>query len=484
MKNNNEYKSDYDNLNNLIFKWYNKTETQKKNISIKEDLENFTYSNSKEFYKDKIFFSKNENILDELKLTIEFCDDNDELSDIWNYLQFMTSSHTISKNNIRIIKILLKDLNTNKYLGILELSGDFYNLGDRDKYIGWNEETKKNNLKYIVCLSTCIGLQPIAHNLNIGKLLSLLVFSKEIEEYFYNKFGYYYVAVSTTSLFGKSIQYDRLKELKLIGYTKGYGISQIPDYLYEGMIHFMKKYYLDDYKKITNSNKMRKINFISRLFGYKEDLIFHGNKRGIYFGYINELSKNFLNGNINEFNINNIRTVNEIIEWWKIRWAKKRWENLYSNHKIKLKYELKNMSIKEKFNEYIKQYVYNNYHTNENFKRCIKEKNSKSYNNNKLLKNKLEIYKKKRTLNFHEIIEILKWKEKKINNEKYFDNKLISHKKVSIYLSKEYNKNITEEMIKYYWNGRVMLHIEEFKDEYNDNYIEKYDWYKNLLNNI
>jgi hypothetical protein len=396
----------------------------------------------------------------------------------------MTSSHTISKNNIRIIKILLKDLNTNKYLGIIELSGDFYNLGDRDKYIGWDKEIKKNNIKYIVCLSTCIGLQPIAHNLNIGKLLSLLIFSKEIEEYFYHKFGYYYVAVSTTSLFGKSIQYDRLKELKLIGYTKGYGISQIPDYLYEEMINFMKKYYVEDYKKITNSNKMRKINFISRLFGYKEDLIFHGNKRGIYFGYINNLSKDFLNGNINEFNITNIRTVNEIIEWWKIRWAKKRWENLYSNNKIKLTYELKNMNIKERFNEYIKQYIYNNYHTNEDFKKKIKEKNSKYYKKTKILKNKFEVSKEKRTLIFDEIIEILKWKDKKINNEKFFDNKMISHKKISIYLSKEYNKNITEEMIKYYWNGRVKLYIEEFKEHYNDNYIDKYNWYINLLNDI
>ena len=250
------------------------------------------------------------------------------------------------------------------------------------------------------------------------------------------------------------------------------------------MVIFMKKYYIEDYKKITNSNKMRKVNFISRLFGYKDELIFHGNKRGIYFGYINDLSKNYLNGNIDNFDINNLRSIDEIIEWWKNRWAKKRWENLYMNNKIKLSYELKNMNTKEHFNEYIKQYIYNNYHNNEEFKNKIKEKNNKYYEKNKILKSKCDISKEKRILNFDEIIEILKWKERKKDNKKFFDNKIISHKKLSIYLSKEYNKNITEEMIKYYWNGRVKLYIEEFIDKYNDNYLDKYNWYINLLNNI
>jgi hypothetical protein len=469
-----EYKDDYNNLKKLINDWYKKNDYQKKKINIKEDLENFTFKHDKNYYKDKIFFSKNKNVIDELNLIIEFCNDNEELCDIWNYLQFMSSSHTISENNIRIIKILLKDLNTNKYLGILELSADFYNLGDRDKYIEWTEEIKKNKIKYIICLSTCVGLQPISHNLNIGKLLSVIVFSKEIQEYFYNKFGYYYVAVSTTSLFGKSIQYDRLKELKLIGYTKGYGVSQIPDYLYIEMTNFMKKYYLNEYKNINNSKKIRKISFISRLFEYKDKLIFHGHKRGIYFGYINDQSKDFLRDINDQFNINNLRTVNEIINWWKERWARNRWNNLFINNKIKLGFDLKNMTAKERFNEYIKQYTYDNYHFNKDFKDKIINKNKNFYYKNKSIKDK-------RILNFIEIIQIMEWKEKKNNNEKFFDNKIISHKKLSLFLSKEFNKNISEQMIKYYWNGTVKLIEKEFIEYYKNNYLQEYNKYINLL---
>jgi hypothetical protein len=371
----------------------------------------------------------------------------------------------------------LKDRNTNKYLGVLELSSDFYSLSDREEYIGWNNIVKKNNLKYILCISTCVGLQPIAHNLNIGKLLSVLVFSKEIETYFFNKFGYYYVAVSTTSLYGKSIQYDRLKELKLIGYTKGYGTSQIPEYIYEQMIIFFKKHHMNDYKKLSGGSKLRKIVFISRLFGYNKNLVFHGYKRGIYFGYINEQSNKYLMNETLEFNINNLRTIDEIINWWKNRWATNRWTKLFNNKLLKVSYELKNMSKKELFNEYIKQYNYYNYYHDEIYNKKVKDRNKTYYLENRILKNKVDISKNKRTLEMNEILEIIEWKSKKINNEKFFDHKIISHKKLAIYLSEKFNKELTEQMIKYYWNGTVKLYEEEFIELYKDNYKEVYNKY-------
>lgn len=474
------YNKDYSNLNKLIENWYIKSDKQKKDININEDIKEFKYNYEPNYYKNKIFYSLSENILDELDLDIEFCNDSLELLDLWNYLQFVSSSHTISENTFRIIKILLKDKKTNKYLGLIELSTDFYSLKDRDDYIGWSEDIKKYNLKYIAAISTCVGLQPMCHNLNIGKLLSIIAFSKEVNEYFYSKFGYYYVGVSTTSLYGKSIQYDRLKELKLVGYTKGYGTSQIPDYLYEEMIKFLKKYYVQEYSNLKK--KFRKVGFISKIFGYSNDLLYHGQKRGIYFGYVNDKSKDFLHGKTSNININNLRSVEDIINWWKERWARNRWNNLYNNKLLKIKYELKNMTKQELLNEYIRQYNYYNYHHNEKFNENIKLKNKNNYLKNRELKNKVDISINKRKLNFNQIIEILEWKIKKKNNEKFFDNKMISHKKISEYLSEKFNINITEQMIKYYWNGTTLLHEEEFKIYYDINeYKIKYDEYKDLV---
>ncbi len=477
-----QYNKDYLKLRKSINEWYNLDDAEKHKINKEEDLNNFTYMNDKLYYKDKIFYSIYKNTLSNLNLSIEFCETHEQI-DMWNYLLVMSSSHTINKSTFRVIKIFLKDTITNKYLGLIELSCDFYTLSDRDKYIGWSNEIKLLNLKYIVCISTCVGLQPICYNLNIGKLLSVIPFSKEVNEYFYNKFGYYYVAVSTTSLYGKSIQYDRLKELKLVGYTKGYGVSNIPDYLYNDMKIFFEKYPTNEYLKLKSKSKFKKINYISRYFGYKTDLVYHGNSRGIYFGYINNNSKKYLLGEITEYDISKIRSLNEIIEWWKIRWATNRWNNLYNNKSLKLTFELNNLTSKEKIQEYIKQYEYNMYHHCIEYKDKKTSYNKKYYENHKELKSKIDVSINKRKLEFNEIIDIMEWKFKKINNEKFIDGKIISQKKLSNLLSQKYNKIITEQMIKYYWCGKVKLYENEFKSYYfeDDFYKDKYKDYLELI---
>jgi hypothetical protein len=80
-------------------------------------------------------------------------------------------------------------------------------------------------------LSTCVGLQPFAFNYNGGKLLVKLAFSKEVMDKFYEKYNEQLLGIITTGLYGKSIQYDRLKELKFIGYTSGNSVYKSLQYL-------------------------------------------------------------------------------------------------------------------------------------------------------------------------------------------------------------------------------------------------------------
>ena len=72
----------------------------------------------------------------------------------------------------------------------------------------------------------------------------------------------------------------------------------------------------------------------------------------------------------------------------------------------------------------------------------------------------------KRTLNIDELIEIILWKEKQQNNEKLEDKKIFSTN-LSVYLSKLWNKNITNDIIKNIWQGRTKI----FKIEFNDKKI-------------
>jgi hypothetical protein len=70
----------------------------------------------------------------------------------------------------------------------------------------------------------------------------------------------------------------------------------------------------------------------------------------------------------------------------------------------------------------------------------------------------------KRILEIDEIIEILQWKEKQKNREKLEDKKIFSTN-VAIYLSKKFNKKVTNDIIKNIWSGRTSIFEFEFKDK-------------------
>jgi hypothetical protein len=393
-----EFNNEKNILINKIDEWLNLTEDKKEKNLIKNELEikEENFLENKEYYKNLIFFSKSENVLNEIDLEIIFCNGDNKLIDIWRYFKVMSSSAVTGDDSFGCIKIMIKDKNTNKYIGILEIGNDIYSCGERDKFIGWtkdnknekvkiNDEISKSRISYIINITCCIGLQPMSYNLNIGKLLVMTVFSKEVMDYFYKKRGYYYAGVTTFGLYGKSIQYDRLKEIKFIGETTGNGTCDIPGNIYENIRDFYKKYFFNEYYKCSkmSSSKMRILQYGLRILGYDNNVLHHGKKRGIYFGYTSNQSKDFLNGKTNEFKIsNNILPFNNIIENWKNRWAKQRLNHLLLSNRFKVCFDLKNFTLKEKKNEYMKQYKYEKL-DDEVWLKNKKEKSKLYYQNNK-----------------------------------------------------------------------------------------------------
>jgi hypothetical protein len=117
------------------------------------------------------------------------------------------------------------------------LSYKLYNLGLETTVdwieqflIGWSQthQYDKKRLQQIMNLSTCVSTQPFGYNTNGGKLLTSLAFSKEVYQYVYNKYNTHIHGITTMSIYGKSIQYDRLPQLKFVGYTNGNTTSAIP----------------------------------------------------------------------------------------------------------------------------------------------------------------------------------------------------------------------------------------------------------------
>ncbi len=465
------FEFDKNNLKEDLKEWFSYDINTRKKLLIEDELKNkcndFLYD--EEYYLNKIYFSKEINAVQKLNISIQFCETNEE-NDLWDYLKIMTTSALTSESGFGSIKILVKDNNTNTYIGLLQLTYDLYSLEERDKYIGWNDENKKikiNNISktsYLVNIATCIGLQPMAHNMNIGKLLVGIVFSQEVLDYFYKKRNHYYTCVVTTSLYGKSIQYDRLPFIKLIGYTKGYGIKQFPIYLDKKICDFYNKYC---HEKNNSLKKMFKYKRVFNLLGYNvDDILYHGDKRGIYIGYVSSKSKDFLNDKSETFGLENIKPLNSVVEWWKERWAKKRYERLHKEGKLKIMYEMKYFSNNDNKKEKLKQYFYNCYYGEENeyYREKKKIYNQYYYEKNKSIidhQHELKQCIKKRSLHIDEIIEIILWREKQINNQKINDEKITS-KSVSIFLSSLFNKKISSEIIRQYWNYKIKVYDFEF----------------------
>ncbi len=398
------------------------------------------YNDKKEDYRNDIYKDFSENFIENLDLEIVFCN-TPQLISQWNYYKLTTSS-AITADSFGQFKYMIKDKSTNKYIGIVQLSNDIITKEDRDIFIGWKMyksdkikdfEKKKNKtdkekielmkwkevnkildkmktdkvkhfkingyneddefedskystrLNYIVNISCCVGLQPIAYNLNVGKLLVASVFSKEVMEEYFKRYNRYYAGVITESLYGKSIQYDRMNEIKYIGKTSGYGTCHLPNELKDEIKEFMKTYHNNEYEKCQKmtSSSMRLITYCCKILQLKVNILNHGLERGIYFGYTGDDSKDFLMGKKNIFTFNSkIREFNNIVEWWKDRWAIQRWNNLMLNNKVKIKLELYDFTKSEKINQQSRQIQFEKMKDN-NWVSIKREKNRVYYYENK-----------------------------------------------------------------------------------------------------
>ena len=255
-------------------------------------LKKISFPNDDDYYK-KLLFDKQDYDISKLDIRLEQVE-NTSQRNIFKWVQLHTSKLRSGISIGKNIKILVKDSISDKIIGIIQLSSDFMSLEDRDTFIGWSQEQRKCNInKNIMNLSCCVPVQPFGFNYTGGKLLVQLAFSREVFDMYYEKYNEVLLGINTTSINGKSIMYDRLKCLKFVGMTKGYGHTHIPLQLYEKSILFLKDFYRTEYDKISKGSSSKKINlqFLTTKINLNPATLFHAESRGIYFGYLFKNSK-------------------------------------------------------------------------------------------------------------------------------------------------------------------------------------------------
>jgi len=179
-------------------------------------------------------------------------------------------------------KVGFSVVHAGRLIGILFLSSPVINLGARDEYLGLEKEGKGYALRRVMDMSVCVGLQPLAWHWNIGKLVAMLATSDEIAAAHESRYGDPLEWITTTSLYGRGVQYNRV--YKFLGYTRGYGHEHIAEAEYQTMLRWMRQNNVatPSSKFGAGSNpRMRRIAAYQRARGLPADLM-HGHKRGIY----------------------------------------------------------------------------------------------------------------------------------------------------------------------------------------------------------
>ncbi len=166
-------------------------------------------------------------------------------------------------------------------IGIGFLSSPVFALRARDEYLGLppGAAARGAALRHYADLSVCVGAQPLAWHWNAGKLIAQL--ATTLGDHWLDAYGDELRGLTTTSVYGKGSQYNRL--WKFIGYTKGYGNCHIPDHVYERMVGWMDAHGVARLDRTQSSVRMRNVGRFRRAVANTMLGDFHGQLRAIYF---------------------------------------------------------------------------------------------------------------------------------------------------------------------------------------------------------
>jgi len=253
----------------------------------------------------------------------------------------------------RRIRLLIRDdgIDSSPIIGIAALGSSIIHIPDRDKWIGWDKETRTNNIIYAMDAYVLGALPPYNYLLG-GKLVSYILASNEIREIYKRKYkdkttiirerkADDLICIFTTSLYGNSSQYNRLRfEDRLlyipIGYTSGYGTLHISNETFLAMQQLLSE------KGIMITNRfgdgpnwrMRVIRTASDIIGFDSDVLLHHSfKRGMYAVPLTKNFRSFLLGKAGRAIYYNL-PLETLVKFWKERWLNMRKKNINVINKI------------------------------------------------------------------------------------------------------------------------------------------------------
>ena len=249
----------------------------------------------------------------------------------WLSIEQHVSSFPFRRSPGRNNYFLVRNQYDGMNLGIIDVAADFLALGPRDKYIGWNKTDKILRNRNISNISVCVPTRHFGYNMCGGKLLTLLAASEVVGNHWKEKYNDDLAGLTVTSLYGRGVQYNRLKHFNYLGLTQGQGTVQIDEGLYQQMRLIVEEEEGEILGGQFTSGKNSRINIIRKACDYLNIdarlLTTHGNRRGIYWCDRGENTSEFLKGVDTEFKPKDL-SIETLTNHWRERWANKRVENI------------------------------------------------------------------------------------------------------------------------------------------------------------
>jgi len=260
----------------------------------------------------------------------------------------------------RQMRFLLWDTSHDAPFGLILLQSPVLKMSVRDEYL----KIPKEELDLWVNKSMHaqrVGALPPYNEILGGKMVALALTANEVRESYRKKYNSLrtiikgriiqpdLLFITTTSAFGKSSLYNRLKYngevvAESLGYTKGSGTFHIPEALYLEILEFLAKRGVDTSRGYGHGPS-RKLRLISLVFKYLDlpKFEYHGIQREFYLFPLVKNLKEVIRRKEKPIYIN--RPFTELVDYWKHRWALPRTER---------KPEWKNFEV-EKFFEKVEK---------------------------------------------------------------------------------------------------------------------------------
>jgi hypothetical protein len=280
----------------------------------------------------------------------------------WDTCINMISSHS---NMVNIpgknLKLAVKEMNTNKFVGFIRLSSPVINMKPRNEMLGNVPDLSHFN-KTAIMGFVIVPSQPFGYNYLGGKLLAAICCSHYVRELMNKKYDMNLCLFETTSLYGNSksssqydgmkpyVRYKGLTDSDFIPMLHGKPFEQLKDYVENIVGDLVKEDASSKKLKLTNSiiglikrslkNDKTELEDFNKVINNAKDLTEQKRYYISHYGIKNFIE--IVNGKTNTIIKDDTYDrfeLNNIIEWWRNK-AITRYETLKKENKIRSELEI------------------------------------------------------------------------------------------------------------------------------------------------